>query len=540
MSTHPQQQDIDRQARARALQGWTRPEAPPSGIIYQSAGRILLIGGEEALLYAPRLLPELKPQVLVIDDSDEPSVPSIPRAGRSLRVEGWMGAFRVELGEPGQRDHEVIECDLILDLAPEAVLQRELLPPGYYRPGDEPLVLDALVDELKTLRGQFEKPKFFVYDAAACAHGRNGVPGCNRCIEACPAEAIAADGDGVTVNPKLCQGGGACAAVCPSGAIGYALPEGRALQEQIRRLLRDYHQAGGSHPVIVFQAAEHALEADAFAPHLLPVSVEELASLSPEVLLAALSYGAEGLRLMEHPGLSGKSRRTIEGIVTLLRGILEPLGYDPALIDWLRAERLPLDCDAALPEGFQAASFAALGDKRQRLFQAIDHLYARAPLSPRQAPLEAGAPLGQALVDEQQCTLCLACVGACPPGALQAAGDRPGLRFIEMNCLQCGICVATCPEDAIRIEPRLLFDRELRRKPRLLHEEAPLACIVCGKPFANRRIIDTLLERLQGNPLFATEQARQRLRMCEDCRIADMAHKDPELLTGIAEVIDHD
>ena len=63
--------------------------------------------------------------------------------------------------------------------------------------------------------------------------------------------------------------------------------------------------------------------------------------------------------------------------------------------------------------------------------------------------LPAGAPFGTLLVDKARCTLCKACIGACPESALLDAPDTPSLRFIEWNCVQCGLCANTCPEDAI-------------------------------------------------------------------------------------------
>jgi len=531
----------NRRAREAALSAWALPETPPDAlrVRYQSLGRILLIGGEDALLYAPRLGPELRAQVLVTDGSDEPSVPVIFQAGRRLAIDGHLGHFRVELGEPGQRDHEVIDCDLILDLAAQPVLERELLPVGYYRPVNEPLVLDALVDELKGMVGQFEKPKYFNLDPALCAHGRNGVIGCSRCIEACPAEAISDDGDAVAVDPALCQGGGGCASVCPSGAIRYAQPDPLELQEQLRLLVTHYREQGGRDPVVVFQAEAHAFGPDAFAPNLLPVTVEELASVGMETLLGLLAWGVAGVRLLEHPGLPERSRRVIDGQLAVIEAMLRALGRDSRRIGWMQATRPPMT-EALEDESFKPASFRALGGKRQRLFQAIDHLYGVAPVQPVEVPLSPAAPFASAEIAEDRCTLCLACTGACPGGALQAAGEQPGIRFIEMNCVNCGLCVQTCPEDAIRIRPRLLFDPDARRTARTLHQEPAFACIACGKPFATRRIIDAVLHKLEGNPMFATSESRRRLQMCDDCRIADLAQNDLEQLTGVPAGVIHD
>lgn len=504
-------------------------ESPAGAVHYRSQGRILLIGGEDALLYAPRLLPELKPQVLVIDDSDEPSVPTLYLAGRPLSIEGYLGRFRVTLGAPDNRDHELIECDLILDLSPQPQLGTELPPPGYFSPNNEPLVLDALVDTLKNLRGQFEKPRYFEYDLQLCAHVRNGVQGCTRCIDACPAEAIGSTEEGIVVNPWLCQGGGACSSVCPSGAIQYSQPRPNELQEWLRHSIADFRGQGAA-PLLIIQAEEHALPESALASPRMPMTVIELASVGPDILLAALAYGASGIRFMEHAGIPDRSRRSIDQQIHIVDRLMQSLGYGEGCVGWIYSDSSQEKTQDAMPGEFVPAEFAALGDKRQRMFQAIDHLYQQAPHPVAMVRLEEGAPFGTVTVSQGLCTLCLACTSACPSGALQAAGDQPGIRFIEMNCLQCDLCTQTCPEDAISITPRLLINSEARRQPRTLFEEPAFACIVCGKPFATRRIIETVLQRLEKNPMFASEDARQRLKMCDTCRIDDLAKQEPDML----------
>ena len=78
--------------------------------------------------------------------------------------------------------------------------------------------------------------------------------------------------------------------------------------------------------------------------------------------------------------------------------------------------------------------------------------------------------------------MCLACVGACPTGALQDNPERPELRFLEDACVQCGLCASTCPEHVIKLEPRLNFGDEARQ-PVTIKQEEPFECIRCGKPF---------------------------------------------------------
>ena len=68
-----------------------------------------------------------------------------------------------------------------------------------------------------------------------------------------------------------------------------------------------------------------------------------------------------------------------------------------------------------------------------------------------------GAPFGAVVVDATACTLCQACTGVCPTGALIDNPETPMLRFTESACVQCGLCAATCPEDAITLEPAARF-----------------------------------------------------------------------------------
>src|SRR5690606_25627526 len=98
----------------------------------------------------------------------------------------------------------------------------------------------------------------------------------------------------------------------------------------------------------------------------------------------------------------------------------------------------------------QAATFGLSEDKRRSIEFALEHLVAQAGVRghavPQSVELPPGSPFGSLKVQKDSCTLCLACIGACPESALLDNPDSPQLRFIERNCVQCGLCVQTCPE----------------------------------------------------------------------------------------------
>ena len=171
-----------------------------------------------------------------------------------------------------------------------------------------------------------------------------------------------------------------------------------------------------------------------------------------------------------------------------------------------------------------------MADKRNTLDLALSHLLRVAPLKPAYVPLPAGAPFGAVKVDTAKCSLCMACVGACPSSALMDSPTVPQLRFVEKNCVQCGLCETTCPENAIVLDPRMSF-ADTWNKPVVLNESTPFCCIRCAKPFGTLQMIETMLGKLGGHPAFAGNL--DRLRMCGDCRVVDiMKSGDSARITG--------
>lgn len=501
---------------------------PAAKVLLHSRGRVAVIGGDDAQYFAPRLIPELHPQVILTEGTEEPGVPVLSVGSRTLAISGHMGAFEICLGEQGDPGFERLEVDLILDLSTPPCLDVVLKPPGYLCCQPEPAALDAMELTLKEMRGTFEKPQFFSYDPALCAHSRSGQLGCSRCIDICPAQAIRPLAEGIEVDPYRCQGGGACTSVCPSGALQYAYPAPGDLQERVRTLLKVYRGQGGADPRLVFVASEGEALPENMPSNLLWIPVEEVAGVGLEVWLGALAYGARGVFLVED-GLTEDVSQALQRQLSVAAEILAALGYPRDAVRLMPADALSAPPQGELMPALEPASFAPVGGKRQNAFVAIDHLYRQAPRPISLVSLPQGAPFGTAQVDDKACTLCMACVGNCPGQALQAGGESPRLQFVEANCVQCGICTHTCPEDAIWISPRLLFDEAARRAPRTLYEEPPFACVSCGKPFATRRVVDTLLSRLAGHPMFQGERARRRLMMCEDCRVIDIV-QDPETM----------
>jgi ferredoxin len=510
----------NQRARNVAMASLNDVQVTPTGLVkYESRGKVLVVGGEQAQWFATRLEKPLQAEVLLTDDCDELGVPTTPLAGRELKITGHLGAFRIEIGEKGKHNYQLIETDMVMDLGASPLLKSELPPPGYWYYNPDQDSLDAAWLELDGMVGTFEKPKYFSYDADRCAHARSGNVACTRCIDACPADAIISIGEQVQVNPNLCQGGGVCATVCPSGAMRYAYPKSEDTLNRIRKMLATYITEGGADPELVVFAENDANIAPLQSPNRLSLMVEELASVGLEVWLSALAYGARKVLLVKGHALPMSVKAALDEQLSVKDDILNALGYPSSAVSYYISDDDSGD-EVKMPS-VPLGTFMAFGNKRESMFFAIDHLVEHAPNKSSEVTLGSGAPFGTAMVDADSCTLCLSCVGVCPGKALHTGDEIPQLFFVENNCLQCGMCVSTCPEDAISISPRLLFDREERNKKRVLYEEEPFCCISCGTPFATHKTIGNILEKLAGHAMFQSDRAKNRLKMCEDCRVVD-------------------
>ncbi len=532
------------QARSHALSTAGRSPVRPTGVVdFRSAGFVLVVGDAQPVHEAAaRLSGELDITTLV--RAKEACVVKFEQAGnrnqlsaKPAELTGHLGKFQLTLDTPqgeidlkaatdGWRDH----FDLVLDLSQSPLIDSALPPIGYFAPGEEPDSLEAALTELPTLVGDFEKPQYFQYDPAICAHSRSGIKACTQCIDTCPADAIVSIGEQIEVDPNLCQGAGVCATACPTGAIRYAYPDLGDTLDRIRRLLKAFHGAGGSGACLLFYGSEggsglFGRVAERLPENVFPLEVEEVGSVGMDVWLSALAYGAGQVCLLADATVPESVTNELEAQGTYARALLEGMGYSAELISLVQAETddqllRALDANSAEP-GISPAGFAAVNEKRTMLRLAIDHLHEQAPARRPLVSLPTGAPFGEVTVDEGRCTLCMACVSQCPGRALEAGGEVPQLKFIEENCVQCAMCSRTCPEDAIAPSPRYLFNMERRRERRVLKEEEVFNCVSCGKPFSTRSMIDQMTAKLRSHPMFQGNALR-RLQMCEDCRVRAM------------------
>ena len=422
------------------------------------------------------------------------------------------------------------QFDLVLDLARMPALAMHQPPQGYLAPGADPIAQAMAVAEIATLTGEFEKPKYFAYKASICAHSRSRQPGCNQCIDVCSTAAIVADGDHIKVEPHLCMGCGACTTVCPSGALSYAYPAVPDVGARVRSLLATYAKAGGRDACLLLHAedgrsaiANLARRGRGLPARVIPFEVHHVASIGLDVWLAALAHGATQVAVLLTGVEAPQYRDALQREMGFAEAIVQALGYQGVHLQVVEAPSLETALWSWAPALAVrvSATFAFTADKRSTAYLAIDHLARHAPMPQREIPLPGGAPFGTIAVNRDACTMCLACVGACPEGAILDNQQAPQLSFIETKCVQCGICAATCPEDAIALTSRLSLAPEARQ-PRVINEAVVIHCVSCGKPLGTEKMIAGMLVKLASHSMFATPGALDRLKMCADCRVVDL------------------
>ncbi|MFQ5682128.1 MAG: 4Fe-4S dicluster domain-containing protein [Candidatus Binatia bacterium] len=489
---------------------------------------------QTSFIIAPDVLPDLSPTLEVT-------------RGRVLGVQGSLGGFRVtvETNDGPKRGHRDLQADQFVSIS-------ENDTPGIKRrTGCHLLVkpdradLDELAMRVRDLIGDFVKPVQVAYNGDICAGGTADQKGCGICITSCPYDAISRDPQNhfrMQVDHMACEGCGACASACPTSSLRFTEPSPHELYTRLAALLG--HRPGhsnGERLTVLFHCGEQGrrvLEEAGRRPlpypaSVFPVEVPCLRYVSEANILAAFRLGAAGVGLLGCETCQHGERELLYQKVDFCRLTLDAFGMGSERLRLMTADHgTEVEVVTAL------SSFAEKLDKapihwdgkridswgnREVVADAIRTFIEQTGREPGRRALDPSQPFALADVESSGCTLCRSCVNVCPVHAFSIEEGKGSLRSKAIACVACGLCEKVCPENVITLRREIFFERDALDYQTVV-EDPMVSCGKCGKPYINKKALETIETRLFSlESLMDTFSGNRRklLRLCPDCRAAE-------------------
>jgi ferredoxin len=378
----------------------TAPEA--RSLTLTSTGRCLIYadgargnGVDAALAMAERLKDSLGVTVMITAPTDDlmaTGASGLVTRGTIRSARGHFTAFELVIDGFGSalpssraalrfedpQDGIETGCDVIIDLtgAPALFTGWEKRD-GYFRVSpDDPVRLATVTAQAAEMIGAFEKPIYVDYDPDLCAHSRNSLNGCSRCLDVCPAGAIISAGDTVEIDPAICGGCGYCGAVCPSGAAQTNLPAADSFGQQMTSLVEHYLEAGGKSPRLLLADGGHgagmidmiARFGPGLPADLLPMTMHSAGRVGHDILVTAIAQGYGQVIILANPNKPDETPQ-IARQIELARALMAGVGADDearfVLIDDIDPDMVAAQLRGTPPVGkVRPAPFSPLGSPR--------------------------------------------------------------------------------------------------------------------------------------------------------------------------------
>ena len=464
--------------------------------------------------------------------------------GRIIEIKGRLSDFHVTI--QSVEDLEMARRELHADQV--VIIAHDGRPSFKQRTGLHLLNnpseadLNRLAERIRDLLGDFLKPVHVVYNTDTCAGGVADQEACGICITACPYDAINRDSENhlrVKIDHMTCEGCGACVSACPTTSMRFAEPSPHELYTRIAALLTPASSSADEERLVVLfhcgEQGRRVLEEAGRTPlpypaSVLPVEVPCLRYVSEANMLAAFRLGAAGVALLGCETCQHGERELLRQKydfcgLTLdafgmgrerLRLITADNGTEPHAIAALSRFAETLD---ATPVRWDGKTMPQR-DNREIIADAIRVFIAQTGHQPGRKPLDASQPFAVAEVHASGCTMCRSCVNVCPTHAFSLDENSQSLQFKQISCVACGLCEKVCPENVITLRHEILLE-QAALEYRTVVQDDMVSCAKCGKPYINRRALETVEARLLSlESLLDTFSGNRRslLRMCPDCR----------------------
>jgi ferredoxin len=415
-------------------------------------------------------------------------------------ISGHIGNLSVIVDDEGKDVTLNVSQIVWFDAKEEGIKQS-----GCFDPNESSI--QEVVETLKENINEYSYKKFTTYDNTICQYHERREEICSKCEEVCPSVAITKDDKTKTLafSQIDCHGCGGCVSVCPSGAIDYA-PISR---ESIFEMAKSYTN---THPLIIPQKMDiDDLEVELKA-NVLPFAIEGEKFLDESTLLTIAQ--TSGSQLVFYTDFISKGSGDA---IRMINDIYQKKYGKDAIIVAMNEEELA----QALEEvAFIEDSTFVFNQEDLRKREVFSHRLQKIVGEDDLGEVKTGEHVHYGLVNVNQdkCTLCLVCVGACNVDALQADASDNTLRLNPSLCTSCGYCEVSCPEDdCLTIERDVIKLQPMWFKENVLAKDELFACVECGKEFATAKSIKKIADMMA--PLFAVDPVKERsLYCCADCK----------------------
>ncbi|WP_141046873.1 4Fe-4S dicluster domain-containing protein [Aliarcobacter cryaerophilus] len=367
--------------------------------------------------------------------------------------------------------------------------------------------INEVVKILKDNINSFSYRKFTTYDKTICQYdGRREVI-CSKCEEVCPTVAITKDDTTktLTFSQVDCHGCGGCISVCPSGALDYTPTNKESLYE-ISKFYKE------THPLIIpSKMSLDNLNID-LKENVLPFAIDGEKFLHEGTLLTLLQIS--GSQLIFYSDFLSKGTKDA---IRILNDIYQKRYQKDAILVAMNEDELILALKEVSFVENSYFNFNQDGFKKREVFS---HRLQKIVGNDDLGVIETGEHIHYAKVEVNQdtCTLCLVCVGACNVGALVADASDNTLRINPSICTACGYCEVSCPEtNCLTIKQDIIELKPTWFKESVLAQDKLFACVECGVEFATTKAIEKIASKMA--TIFASDPVKVRsLYCCANCK----------------------
>lgn len=425
-------------------------------------------------------------------------------------VNGHIGKLIVTI----KKEEELIdlECDQIIwEDAPLMAMKQS----GTYDPNI--LGLEQTIKNVKTNCGTYKYKNFVKYDSSICQYHERNEEICGKCAEVCPTVAILKDDENkhLEFSNIDCHGCGGCISVCPSGAVDYS---------QMPRVA--FSEVSSFYKDSVALIIPRKMELEDLHVNL-PKNVLPLATEGEKYL-----HEAHFMNLLQTSGnpiifYTDFISKGTGDVIRIINDIFKRKYNKQAIFTCKDKNELEKNLSHIVPIPECVYGINEDGLRKREIFSArLSHLVGNDDFG----TVKTGEHVhyGNITINQDNCTLCLSCVGACNVRALTAHPEDNTLRFNPSICTNCTYCEVVCPEtncltvikDEINLNPNYF-------KQNVMAQDKLFECVECGTEFATVKAVEKIANVMK--PVFGNDELRIRtLYCCADCKpkIMLQAHMD--------------